>query len=211
MRWVRAESANEPALEDVVTALKAGEIVIIPTDTVYGLAALAHSAEALQRVFIAKGRSENKPLIVGVANLDQLQTVVFSFPESAQKLAKEFWPGPLSLVLPKHDSIPEMVAAGGKTVAVRIPNNPIALAILEKTGPLVLTSANLSGNEELPNTAEAAVEQVGLQCSFVVDAGPSPTNIASTVVDLTAVPPTVLREGAIPAQRIFEALTDQRQ
>ena len=211
MRWVRAESANEPALEDVANALQAGEIAIIPTDTVYGLAAFAHNTEALQKIFTAKGRNESKPLIVGVANLDQLQTVVSSFPESARKLAKEFWPGSLSLVLPKHESVPELGTAGGKTVAVRIPNNPITLAILEKTGPLVMTSANLSGNEELPLTAEAAVEQVGLHCSFVVDSGPALTNTASTVVDLTVEPPTVLREGAVPAKMIFEALANQRQ
>ncbi len=210
MRWVRVASPNDAELDNVVQSLCAGEIAIIPTDTVYGLAALAHKPQAVLKIFNAKGRHEGKPLIVGVANQKQLLTVVSSVPEDAEKLADKFWPGPISLILPKHESIPDLVTVGGKTVAVRIPNNPITLRLLENAGPLVMTSANLSGSE-LPLTAEVAVEQVGLHCFYVVDSGPALTNVASTIVDMTTEPPAVLREGAVPSAKVFDALKSQRQ
>jgi L-threonylcarbamoyladenylate synthase len=190
MRWVR-----ENAIEEVAEALKAGEIAIVPTETVYGIASTLN-ADALAKVFLAKGRPETKPLIVGVLDADMAKTVCAEWPDEAQMLAERHWPGPLSLVLPKAPRIPLMVTGGGPTIAVRAPGHPVTLALIEFVGePIVLTSANEAGGKSARTAAEA-VAQVGMGVAYVLDSGPSPVGIESTVFDVISC--NVLRQGAIP-------------
>ncbi|MEO7453253.1 MAG: L-threonylcarbamoyladenylate synthase [Fimbriimonadales bacterium] len=192
MKWVR-----ESAVEEVAAAIKVGAIAIVPTETVYGIASTLDD-DALAKVFRAKGRPEGKPLIVGVSGAEMAGTVCAEWPAEAQALAERFWPGPLSLVLPKAEGIPLTVTAGGSTVAVRAPGLPITMRLIELVGePIVLTSANVSSNVS-PLTAAEAVAQIGLSVAYVLDSGRSPIGIESTVYEVST--RTVLRHGAIPEE-----------
>lgn len=180
--------------------------MIFPTETVYGLAADALSEAAVRRVFEAKGRMEGHPLPVQVAGIEQLAGVVARVPASAAILARRFWPGPLTLVLEKAKSLSELVTAGTGKVGVRVPDHPVALALLrELETPIVASSANLTGEPPARN-AEDAIRQLGGSVAVVLDSGESEIGVASTVVDVTVDPPVILRHGAISDQRIFEAL-----
>jgi len=187
-------------------AIRAGELVIFPTETVYGLAADALSEAAVRRVFEAKGRMEGHPLPVQVAGIEQLAGVVARAPASAAILARKFWPGPLTLVLEKAASLSDLVTAGTGKVGVRVPDHPVALALLRELGtPIVASSANLTGEPPARN-AEDAIRRLGGSVAVVLDSGESEIGVASTVVDVTVDPPVILRHGAISDQRIFEAL-----
>ena len=194
MIWVRPE-----AIEEVAAAIADGEIAIVPTETVYGIAATL-DPDALLKVFHAKGRPDHKPLIVGVANADMARQLVSEWPAKADALAERFWPGPLSLVLPKAANIPYLATAGGSTVAVRAPKHDVTLRLIELVGkPLVLTSANRSGGAP-PKSAADAVAQVGMAVSYVIDDGPTSIGIESTVYDIAA--DIVLRQGAISIEEV---------
>ena len=187
-------------------AIRAGELVIFPTETVYGLAADALSEAAVRRVFEAKGRMEDHPLPVQVAGIEQLAGVAARAPASAAILARRFWPGPLTLVMQKAVSLSELVTAGTGKVGVRVPGHPVALALLRELGtPIVASSANLTGEPPARNSEEA-IRQVGHYAAVVLDSGESEIGVASTVVDVTVDPPVILRHGAISDQRILEAL-----
>lgn len=183
-------------IAEVANALSLGEIAIVPTETVYGIAATL-APDALLKVFHAKGRPEHKPLIVAVEDQAMAQEVAAEWPAEAKRLADRFWPGPLSLAVPKADRIPYLVTAGGPTIAVRAPADEIVMGLLRLVGqPLVLTSANRTG-EAPPRSAPEAVAQVGLSVAYVIDNGPSPIGVPSTVYDVTT--GVVVREGAIQA------------
>lgn len=187
-------------------AIRAGELVIFPTETVYGLAADALDEAAVRKVIAAKGREDRQPLPVQVADVDDLRRVAEFVPENARFLVDRYWPGPLTLVLPRSADIPDVVTAGRKTIGVRIPNHPVALALLrELRSPIIATSANLSGDEPAL-TAEEAVCAVGHAVSVVLDAGKSDLQVASTVVDVSTVPPKLLRQGTINAAEIRDIL-----
>lgn len=205
LRWFRPESESDSRLESVAGALKNGELAILPTETVYGLACLALETDSVKRLIAAKKRPPDRPFILAVANVDAAKQLTSRWPESAQILARKFWPGPLTLVLPKAEIVPSIATAGGPNVAVRIPNSAAVLRILQYVEqPLVLTSANISSNPP-PATAEAAVAQVGMACAYVVDAGMPLRGVESTVLDLTG-PPRVLRQGAVSQAEIHSAL-----
>lgn len=173
-------------------------LVVIPTETVYGLAARARSIVAVQKVFAAKGRSSTEPLPVQVARPEMLLLVSANVTDLARRLVARFMPGPLTLVLQGSGMLPEIVTGGLSSVGVRIPSHPVALAVLKAVGePLVVTSANLS--DRLPPTdADAALRQLDGRVNLVLDAGQCTVGIESTVLDLTVQPPRLLREGAIP-------------
>ena len=192
------QPADEPgALGQAVELLSQGQLVALPTETVYGLAADARSPEATARIFEAKGRPAGNPLIVHVDSVEMARSCVAAWPSAAAQLAGAFWPGPLSLVLPKADSIPDIVTAGGKTVAVRCPAHPVFSAVLNKCGfPLAAPSANRS-NRVSSTRAEHVVDQLGGHIPLVLDGGACDIGIESTVIDLTGDTPTLLRPGMI--------------
>ena len=192
------QAADAPgALGQAAELLSQGELVALPTETVYGLAADARSPEAVRRIFEAKGRPAGNPLIVHVDSVEMAGRCVVTWPSAAAQLAKAFWPGPLSLVLPKADLIPDIVTAGGVTVAVRCPAHPVMRGVLAKCRfPLAAPSANRSTCLS-PTRAEHVVDQLGGRISLVLDGGACAVGIESTVLDLTGVTPTILRPGSI--------------
>ena len=185
------------AVERAAELLRAGEVVALPTETVYGLAANTLDATAVAKIFQIKGRPANNPIIVHVASLEMARRCVRGWPENADKLARAFWPGPLTLVLPRAQKIPDVVTAGGATVGVRWPRHPFIQAVTRACGfPLAAPSANLSGCLS-PTNAEHVRKQLGGKIPLIVDGGQSQVGIESTVLDLSVSPPQVLRPGMI--------------
>ena len=195
-------SAQDPhALLRAFEALKLGGIVAFPTDTVYGMGALAFDGAAVERIYAAKDRPVEKAIPVLIGDADDLAKVSAEVPEIALKLAACFWPGPLTLVVPKHPELPEVVSATG-TVGVRIPDHPVARALLRLAGPMAVTSANLSGQPS-PSTAREVFAQLGGRIALILDGGTTPGGVPSTVVDCVGAEPKVLRAGPIPKSEIL--------
>lgn len=191
------------ALRRAAAALRRGEPVAFPTETVYGLGANALDPAAVRRVFEAKGRPDDNPLIVHVTGLPMLRKLVKGVPPEARALAARFWPGPLTIVLPKRRTVPDAVTAGLPTVAVRVPDHPVALALIEAAGvPVAAPSANRSGRPSPTRAAHVAQDFPGL---VVLDGGPARHGLESTVVALGD-PPRVLRLGAVPVEELREVL-----
>lgn len=179
--------------------IRAGGLVAFPTETVYGLGANALDPAAVARIFAAKGRPATNPLIVHVADPDQVLTVAADWPEAAAALAARFWPGPLTIVVPKRPGVPDAVTAGGPTVAVRCPAHAVARALIRAAGvPVAAPSANRS-NELSPTRAEHVLKGLNGRIEMLLDGGPCPGGIESTVVDVTGSAVRVLRPGLITA------------
>ena len=186
--------------------LRAGEVVALPTETVYGLAANALDPRAVAKIYELKGRPAHNPIIVHVDGLGMARACVREWPTAAQLLAGAFWPGPLTIVLPRAKTIPDLVTAGGDTVGVRWPQHPFMRDVIRACGfPLAAPSANLS-NQLSPTNAEHVAKQLGSRLRLIVDGGQSNVGIESTVVDLTVSPPRVLRPGMIHAESLGAAL-----
>ncbi|MEZ0325712.1 MAG: L-threonylcarbamoyladenylate synthase [Fimbriimonas sp.] len=198
----------DPTAENIMlaaTALRAGKLVGMPTETVYGIAAVATNQEAIWKVFELKGRPADNPLIVHVASRDQVAEVASTFPADAQKLADAFWPGPLTLVLPKTSAVPDSVTAGLQTVAVRMPAHVTALALIETTGaPLAAPSANRFMSLS-PTRPEHISDDIAAGLAHILDGGPCEVGIESTVVDCTD-GLRVLRPGGIAREMISHAV-----
>lgn len=195
-------------IERAVEILQSGGLVAFPTETVYGLGADATSAAAVSRIFAAKGRPSTNPLIVHVADAHVAQRYAAAWPEAARELARRFWPGPLTLVLPKTAQIPAIVTAGLNTVALRVPNHPLALELLRKfDAPVAAPSANRS-MQVSPTTAQHVHDELGEAVDLILDGGPCVVGIESTVLDLTSLmspttaPPTILRPGGVSREQI---------
>ena len=192
----------QAAVKRAAELLCAGEVVALPTETVYGLAANALDEAAVTKIFRIKGRPAQNPVIVHVSGLEMAKRCVSDWPDNADRLAKAFWPGPLTLVLPRAKEIPDMVTAGGATVGVRWPSHPLIQAVIRTCGfPLAAPSANLS-TQVSPTNVEHVRKQLGGKISMIVDGGQSQVGIESTVVDLTVSPPEILRPGMIPAESL---------
>lgn len=193
----------EAAVHRAADLLRRGEIVALPTETVYGLAANAFDATAVARIFEAKGRPAHNPLIVHVSGVGMARECTTAWPELAGRLAGAFWPGPLTLVLPRAAQVPDLVTAGGPTVGVRCPSHPLIQAVIRECGfPLAAPSANLS-NRLSPTTAAHVQSQLGNAIPLIIDGGPSPVGIESTVLDLSVSPPRLLRPGMIHAEALL--------
>ncbi len=194
------------AIETAAVALREGQTVAFPTETVYGLGGNALDPQAVKRIFAAKGRPADNPLIVHIASLDNLHNIVNSVPPIAEQLMRHFWPGPLTLVLPRAASIPNEVTAGLETVAVRMPDHPVALALIAASGvPVAAPSANRSGRPS-PTRAEHVVEDLWGKVEVILDAGPCSVGVESTVLDVTCDPPMILRPGGVTKETIETAL-----
>ena len=192
-------------------ALQRGELVAFATETVYGLGGVALWPETVARIFEAKGRPTFDPLIVHVPDLAAVRELVTEFPPLAERLAREFWPGPLTLVLPKAACIPDLVTSGLSAVAVRIPSHPLALQLLRKVGlPIAAPSANLFGRVS-PTTAAHVADQLGDRIEWILDGGPCEVGVESTVLALSeSGPPTLLRPGGITREQIESSIGEVR-
>lgn len=186
--------------------LKEGKLVAFPTETVYGLGASIFHKKAIERVYKVKGRESRKPLTIHIANKADINAFVQELKPKAEKLISTFWPGPLTLVLPKKSHIPKEITPSDR-VGLRMPDHPIALALIERSGPLVATSANISGYPS-PTTPKTVIEQIGDRIECLIDGGKTPLGIESTVVDLTD-KPVVLRKGMITVESIEEVLEEE--
>jgi L-threonylcarbamoyladenylate synthase len=184
--------------------LQRSGLVAFPTDTVYGLGALAFNAAAVERIYAAKDRPVEKAISVLIADVSDLAKVTLEVPQMAARLAGCFWPGPLTLVVEKHPDLPEEVSAG-HTVGVRIPDHPVARALLRSAGPMAVTSANLSGQPS-PSTAQQVYAQLGGRIGLIIDGGKTPGGVPSTVVDCTGTEPRILRPGPVSKDEIRSVL-----
>lgn len=196
--------SSPDALPRALEILRAGGLVAFPTDTVYGVGALAFDAAAVESIYAAKDRPNEKAIPVLLGSADDLPKVSASVPEMALALAARFWPGPLTLVIPKHPRLPEAVSAA-PTVGVRVPAHAAARSLLQAAGPMAVTSANLSGQPS-PCTASEVLAQLGGRIPLILEGGRTPGGVPSTVVDCLGAEPKVLREGPILEDEIFRLL-----
>lgn len=195
-----SESDWQPALAKAAAALRSGGLVAFPTETVYGLGANALDPQAVRRIFEAKGRPQDNPLIVHIARPEQVRELAQVTGSVAERLMQAFWPGPLTLVLPRLPVVPNEVTAGLETVAVRLPSHPIAQAMLRVAGlPVAAPSANRSGRPS-PTRAEHVLEDMNGRVDVILDGGPCGIGVESTVVDCTSARPKVLRPGGVTPQ-----------
>jgi L-threonylcarbamoyladenylate synthase len=196
------------AVERAVELLRAGEVVALPTETVYGLGANALDSKAVARIYEIKGRPAQNPIIVHVASVEMARRCVSQWPPLAEKLARAFWPGPLTVVLPRDRKIPDNVTAGGETVGVRWPSHPFIQEVIRACDfPLAAPSANLS-NQISPTNAGHVARQLDGRIPLIVDGGQSQVGLESTVLDLTVTPPRLLRPGMIHEEALM-AVTEE--
>lgn len=197
---------DQKALELAGELLRNGELVGMPTETVYGLAANALDGNAVEKIFKAKGRPMDNPLIVHISDISQVDSLVSTFPEKAKQLAQAFWPGALTIIMPCSDNVPFQVTAGLKTVAVRFPSHKTALEIIASAGvPLAAPSANLSGSPS-PTTAQHVYDDLNGRIPLIIDGGESKVGLESTVITVATEPPTLLRPGGITVEQLEEVI-----
>lgn len=203
---IDAAAPDSATIAAAAAVLRAGGLVAFPTETVYGLGANALDREAVLRIFTAKQRPAHDPLIVHIAEAAELIALVRELPASASLLAEHFWPGPLTLVLPRTPLIPDEVTAGSDTVAVRAPAHPVARALLRAAAlPIAAPSANRFGHTS-PTTAAHVYDDLHGRIDLILDGGPTPIGVESTVIDLTGTVPIVLRPGGVPIEALREVL-----
>ncbi|HVM61058.1 MAG TPA: L-threonylcarbamoyladenylate synthase [Verrucomicrobiae bacterium] len=203
---VNAESPEQDVMEHAATILRGGGLVAFPTETVYGLGGLALNLKAIHRIFLAKERPDWDPLIVHVRDAAMARSLMKTVPQSFESLASRFWPGPLTFVVEKADHIPGEVTAHRPSVAVRMPGHPVAAALLTATGaPIAAPSANRFGRPS-PTKAQHVLEDLAERVDLILDAGPTPMGVESTVLDLTQTPPAILRPGGVPREELEKAI-----
>ena len=200
---------NQEQRQEAGDLIAAGELVAFPTETVYGLGGDALHPDAAMKIYAAKGRPSDNPLIIHIAEVSDLERVASTVPEQAKKLAEAFWPGPLTMVVWKKDEVPFATTGGLNTVAVRMPNHPVALDLIRKSGKLIAApSANTSGRPS-PTEADHVVEDLDGRIAMVLDGGPVGIGIESTIIDLTEPTPMVLRPGYITPEMLSEVLGEE--
>ena len=196
-------SANHPnAIRHAIDVLRNDGLVAFPTDTVYGLAAPVNNVESINRLYVVKGRNNTKAIAVLLGDSDQLPDVTADLSETARKTADNLWPGPLTMIVPRNPALPEILSPL-PTIGVRIPDHPVALALLKAAGPLAVTSANLSGAANTL-TAKQVMKQLKGRIHLIIDGGRAPGGVPSTVIDYTTPEPKILREGPITLKQIID-------
>nr|WP_216637850.1 L-threonylcarbamoyladenylate synthase [Actinoalloteichus hymeniacidonis] len=200
-----SSETRQAGLSAAADAVRAGQLVVLPTDTLYGIGCDAFDADAVRSLLAAKGRGPDMPVPVLVGSWSTIDGLVLSVPRTARTLIEAFWPGGLSLVLPHAPSLAWDLGRTRGTVMLRMPLHPVALELLREVGPMAVSSANRSGRPPA-TTADAARDQLGDDVRVYLDGGVAEQAVASTIVDLTGGTPRVLREGAVPAAEVSEAL-----
>ncbi|MGW1765307.1 L-threonylcarbamoyladenylate synthase [Streptomyces sp. NPDC002073] len=198
---------RKTGLREAASAVRRGELVVLPTDTLYGIGADAFSAEAVADLLAAKGRGRSMPTPVLIGSPNTLHGLVTDFSEAAWELVDAFWPGALTLVARHQPSLQWDLGDTGGTVAIRMPLHPVAIELLKEVGPMAVSSANLSG-QPAPEDCDAAREMLGDSVSVYLDGGPTPGMEPSSIVDVTGKVPVLLREGALSAQQLREVVPD---
>ncbi|NLB88122.1 MAG: threonylcarbamoyl-AMP synthase, partial [Syntrophomonadaceae bacterium] len=201
--------ALKPEIEQInkaVALLKKGELVAFPTETVYGVGATIFNPDSVQEIYKVKNRPFNNPLLVHISNIEQVQIVSVNIPLLAYKLMEKFWPGPLSLILPASDKVPSIVTAGQKNVGLRMPSHKVSIELINRSGPLAATSANLS-NRPSPTTAKHVQDDLDGKIAAIIDAGPTGVGLESTIIDFTCKVPKVLRLGGMALEEIEETIS----
>ena len=199
---MRIEKATIESIKEAARILCEGRLVVIPTETVYGLACDALNVEAVRKVYEVKGRPTENPLIVHIADFDSLGDVAESWPDACERLAERFWPGPLTLVLPRKATVPKETTGGLDTVAVRVPQHPVALDVIREVGgPIAAPSANPFMGLS-PTSADAIDPRIGDGAAMILDGGPCDVGLESTVVDLSGDHPRVLRPGGVTRAQV---------
>ena len=209
-RYWKIDDVNRDsaAINEAGRILRRGGLVAFPTETVYGLGANALDGRAASAVFKAKGRPQDNPLIVHIADFQEIYRVAVLLPPAAEKIIHAFWPGPLTLVLPRGEAVPDEVTAGLNTVAVRMPDHPVAKALIAAAGvPVAAPSANLSGSPS-PTKARHVLDDLNGRIDGILDGGPANVGVESTVLDLTTDVPTILRPGGVTAEQLLTVLPD---
>ena len=204
---VRSPETQSAGIDAAVAALRRGDLAVLPTDTVYGIAADAFTPSAVARLLAAKGRGRDMPVPVLVGAWRTLDGLAASVTPLTRALVEAFWPGPLTLVVRAAGSLAWDLGETRGTVAVRMPLHPVALAVLEQTGPLAVSSANRTGSPPATDAKDAAA-QLGSAVAVYLDAGPGDAPVPSTILDLTGERPRVLRAGALPLERLREVAGD---
>jgi L-threonylcarbamoyladenylate synthase len=195
-------TASSPdAIQQALEVLQAGGLVAFPTDTVYGVGALAFDSQAAESIYKAKDRPIEKAIPVLIGDAEDITKISSEVPLMAKKLAERFWPGPLTLIVPRHLSLPDSVSATN-TVGVRVPDHIVARSVLRAAGPMAVTSANLSGQPS-PSTAQEVFAQLNGRIALIVDGGNTPGGVPSTLVDCTGSQPIVVRQGPISLNQIL--------
>ncbi|HEV8633595.1 MAG TPA: L-threonylcarbamoyladenylate synthase [Chloroflexota bacterium] len=209
MPITRVLAATADAVREAAEVIRRGGLVAFPTETVYGLGANALDDAAVRRVFVAKERPADDPLIVHLASAADLAAVCARLPPDLADLARRFWPGPLTVVLPRGPAVPPSVTAGGETVAVRVPAHPVARSLIEAAErPIAAPSANRFARPS-PTTAEHVLQDLDGRIDLVLDDGPTPLGVESTVLDLTGGQPRILRPGGVTAEQLQAVLGDR--
>jgi tRNA threonylcarbamoyl adenosine modification protein (Sua5/YciO/YrdC/YwlC family) len=201
----RDEQTRAIGIASAVSAVKGGSLVVMPTDTVYGIGADAFDSEAVSALLSAKGRGRDMPVPVLVGSWHTIEGLVYSVPHTARELIRAFWPGALSLVVRQAPSLQWDLGDAQGTVMVRMPLHPVAIEVLREVGPMAVSSANISGRPAAV-TAQEARDQLGDQVEVYLDAGPSQQQTASTIVDLTGDHPRVLRQGPVTVDAVAKVL-----
>ena len=200
---------NEKSIALAAELLQHGELVALPTETVYGIAADARNGAAVRKIFEAKGRPQDNPLIVHICGMEMLHGIVSEVPERARKLAAAYWPGPLTMVLPKGPEVSEVTCAGLDTVGVRMPSNPVVQAVIKRSGvAFAAPSANLSGKPSPTNAADTFVDMNG-RLPLILDGGECTYGVESTVVSLVGEKPMLLRPGYVTKEQMEQALGEE--
>jgi L-threonylcarbamoyladenylate synthase len=207
MRTDILPASSNNTISRALAVLKEGGLVAFPTDTVYGVGALAFDGKAIESIYAAKDRPAEKAIPVLIGDLQELKKVGIDIPEVASTLASRFWPGPLTILVPKRTDLPESVSTTA-TVGVRVPDHETARALLRAAGPMAVTSANISGAQS-PVTAEEVYKQLGGRIPLIIDGGRTPGGIPSTLVDCTTLQLKILREGPITMAGLLSALKDE--
>ena len=206
MQTINPESFRDEELEEACRILQKGGLVAFPTETVYGLGGDAMHPEASAKIYAAKGRPSDNPLIVHIADMDALEDIAQSVPEAAVKLADHFWPGPLTMIFPKKEAVPKSTTGGLETVAVRMPSHPVARALIRESGVYIAApSANTSGRPS-PTKAEHVKEDLDGRIDMILDGGAVGIGLESTIVDLSTAVLTILRPGYITAEMLEDVL-----
>jgi len=195
---------HDQAIQRALEVLGRGGLMAFPTDTVYGLGALAFDSNAVESIYLAKDRPIEKAIPVLIGDATDLEKISDGVPEVARKLAARFWPGPLTIIVPKKQTLPETVSATS-SVGVRVPDHPVARELLRAAGPMAVTSANISGQAS-PSTAQEVLDQLNRRIELIIDGGQTPGGIPSTLVDCSGDEIKVLREGPISLEQILSAL-----